>query len=69
MASSRWGSDGAKALLSEFFSQDDLKALAADTGALLECPLLVLDDAFHIAAHYRPLGFSDALFQDAVKRG
>lgn len=69
MASSRWGSDGAKALLSEFFSQDDLKALAADTGALLECPLLVLDDAFHIAAHYRPLGFSDALFQDAVERG
>ena len=43
-------------LLAEFFAQDDLKALAVDAGALLECPLLVLDDTFHVTAHHRPLG-------------
>lgn len=58
-----------EALLAEFFAQDDLKSLAADAGALLECPLLVLDDTFHVAAYYRPLGFSDPLFQASVSRG
>ena len=56
-------------LLTEFFAQDDLRTLAADTGALLECPLLVLDDTFHVAAHHRPLGFTDPLFQEAVRQG
>ena len=55
-------------LLSEFFAQDDLRALAADTGALLGCPLLVLDDTFHVTAHHRPLGFTDPLFQEAVRQ-
>ena len=58
-----------EALLAEFFAQDDLKSLAADAGALLECPLLVLDDTFHVVAYYRPLGFSDPLFQASVSRG
>ena len=58
-----------EALLTEFFAQDDLRTLAADTGALLECPLLVLDDTFHVAAHHRPLGFTDPLFQEAVRQG
>ena len=57
------------ALLAEFFAQDDLKLLAADAGALLECPLLVLDDTFHVTAYHRPLGFTDSLFQDAVQQG
>ena len=64
-----WKKEGTYALLEEFFAQDDLRALAADAGALLECPLLVLDDTFHVTAHYRPLGFSDALFQEAVRQG
>ena len=64
-----WESSSVEALLTEFFVQDDLKALAADAGALLRCPLLVLDDTFHVTAHYRPLGFSDQLFQDAVCSG
>lgn len=51
------------------FAQDDLKALAADAGALLECPLLVLDDTFHVTAHHRPLGFTDPPFQNAVRQG
>ena len=29
----------------------------------------MLDDTFHIAAHHLPLGFSDALFETAVRRG
>ncbi len=53
----------------EFIAQDDLKSLAADAGALLECPLLVLDDTFHVVAYHRPLGFSDPLFQASVSRG
>ena len=62
-------SGSADALLAEFFAHDDLKALAADAGALLECPLLVLDDTFHVTAHHRPLGFTDPFFQDAVRQG
>lgn len=29
----------------------------------------MLDDTFHIAAHHLPLGFSDALFETAVRCG
>ena len=50
-------------------SQDDLRQLALSTGELLGCPLLVLDDTFHGAAHHLPLGFSDALFETAVRCG
>ena len=56
-------------LLNEFFSKDDLKSLAADAGAFLGCPLIVLDDTFHVVAHYRPFGFSDPIFQDSIRHG
>ena len=56
-------------LLDEFFSKDDLKSLAADAGAFLECPILVLDDTFHVVAHYRPFGFSDPVFQNSIRHG
>ena len=69
MEEKRWESCNAEALLEEFFSQDDLRQLALSTGELLGCPLLVLDDTFHIAAHHLPLGFSDALFETAVRCG
>ena len=69
MNQANWKDGSTDALLAEFFAQDDLKALAADAGALLECPLLVLDDTFHVTAHHRPLGFNDSLFQDAVRQG
>ena len=59
----------AETLLEQFFAQDDLGKLAVSTGELLGCPLLVLDDTFHVAAHYLPLGFSDALIETAVRRG
>ena len=69
MEEKRWESCNAEALLEEFFSQDDLRQLALSTGELLDCPLLVLDDTFHIAAHRLPHGFSDSVFQSAVRRG
>ena len=69
MEQANWKSGSADALLAEFFAQDDLKALAADAGALLECPLLVLDDTFHVMAHHRPLGFTDPLFRMPSDRG
>ena len=69
MDQANWKNGSVDALLAEFFAQDDIKALAADAGALLECPLLVLDDTFHVTAHHRPLGFNDSLFQDAVRQG
>ena len=56
-------------LLSDFFAQDDLHRLAADAGALLHCPLMVIDDTFHVAAHYSLPGFSDELFDKAVHQG
>ena len=69
MEEKRWESCNAEALLEEFFSQEDLRQLALSTGELLDCPLLVLDDTFHGAAHHLPLGFSDALFETAVRCG
>lgn len=69
MEEKRWESCNAEALLEEFFSQDNFRQLALSTGELIGCPLLVLDDTFHVAAHYLPLGFSDALFETAVRCG
>lgn len=69
MEEKRWESCNAEALLDKFFSQDDLRQLALSTGELLDCPLMVLDDTFRIAAYRLPLGFSDELFQNAVRRG
>jgi hypothetical protein len=69
MEKANWKSGSADALLAEFFAHDDLKALAADAGALLECPLIILDDTFHVMAHHRPFGFTDPHFQDAVRQG
>ena len=62
----KWENCSVQALVNEFFEQDDIKKLAEDTGILLECPLLIIDETFHIAAHFRPPDFSDKLFEDAV---
>ena len=69
MSEATWEMCSAETLLEQFFAQDDLGKLAVSTGELLGCPLLVLDDTFHVAAHYLPLGFSDALFETAVRCG
>ena len=57
------------ALMVDFFAQDDLVRLTADAGELLDCPLMVIDDAFRVAAHYAPPGFTDPLFDRAVQQG
>ena len=69
MGEATWEMCSAETLLEQFFAQDDLGKLTVSTGELPGCPLLVLDDTFHVAAHYLPLGFSDALFETAVRRG
>ena len=69
MGDATWEMCSAETLLEQFFAQDDLGKLTVSTGELLGYPLLVLDDTFHVAAHYLPLGFSDALFETAVRRG
>lgn len=56
-------------LLADFFAQDDLARLTADAGELLDCPLMVIDDAFRVAAHYAPPGFTAPLFDRAVQQG
>jgi hypothetical protein len=59
----------AASLLSDFFEKGDLKQLAWDAGILMDCPLLVLDDTFHILAYYKTDGFADPLFDKAVQLG
>ncbi|HAS38024.1 MAG TPA: hypothetical protein DCS04_05360 [Ruminococcaceae bacterium] len=56
-------------LISDFFDRDDIDRLVEDTGKVLNCPLMVIDDTFHVAAHYSPDGFSDSLFDSAIKHG
>ena len=65
-ASTQWDT---AALMADFFAQDDLARLTADAGELLDCPLMVIDDAFRVAAHYAPPGFTDHLFDRAVQQG
>ena len=65
----QWRSGDITALITEFFEQDDLHQLALDVGIFLDCPLLVLDDAYRVVAHFCPAGFSDPLFRDAVSQG
>ena len=40
------------ALLTSFFARDDLDALTAQAGAMLGCPILILDDTFHVFSSY-----------------
>ena len=65
----QWQSGDITALITEFFEQDDLQQLALDVGIFLDCPLLVLDDAYRVVAHFCPVGFSDPLFRGAVSQG
>lgn len=57
------------ALLTSFFARDDLDALTAQAGAMLGCPILILEDTFHVFSSYCPLDFTDALFRKTLLRG
>ena len=65
----RFALQEAGALLADFLDKGDLKRLAQDAGMLMNCPLLVLDDTFHVLAHYKTDGFADPLFDKAVQLG
>lgn len=56
-------------LFRDFFESDSLEMLAKDGGMMLGCPLLVVDDTFHIVASYVPEGFHDVVFEAALARG
>ncbi len=56
-------------LLSDFFRQDSIAKLVLDCGEILECPLMVVDETFHVVAHYTPGGFDDKVFLGAISRG
>lgn len=58
-----------KNLLTDFFEQDNLAKLAADSSAILGCPLMIVDETFHIVAHSMPSGFDDKVFVNAISRG
>ena len=69
MEKTQWELGSTDTLFTDFFLHDDLSQLVNDTGKLLECPLIVLDKTFHVVAHYKPEGFSDYAFQNAVESG
>lgn len=56
-------------IVSSFFMNDNLDALASSAGRALNCPILVIDDAFHVVAHYSTAGFSDSVFDGAIALG
>ncbi len=61
--------DNISTLVSDFFDRDDIDLLVKDTGKILECPMMVIDDTYHVTAHYSPEGFRDEAFESAVKVG
>lgn len=69
MSQPQWQPGDLSPLITEFFEQDNLEQLATDIGVYLACPLLLLDDAFRVVAHFCPIGFTDPLFRDAVSQG
>ena len=69
MSKHKWENCIVQPLINEFFEQDDIKKLAEDVGILLKCPLLIIDETFHIVAHFSPPFFFDKLFKDAIACG
>ena len=65
----QWDSSSIDTLLRDFLSHDNLKKLAYDTGKITGCPLLILDDTFHVVSYYMPSDFTDPVFQGAVQQG
>lgn len=62
-------SEGMDRLLHDFFGGDSSAKLCADASSVLACPILLIDDTFHIAAHHSVGGFSDQVFTQAVEHG
>ena len=56
-------------LLVDFFDDDDVERLVRDAGKALGCPMILVNNAFRVEAHYSPEGFHDQLFASLVKEG
>ncbi len=56
-------------LFEDFLEGDSLDALLSDAGEALGCPMLVVDNTFHILSHYVPAGFHDSVLEAAIGRG
>ncbi len=50
-------------------NRDDLGLLVRDAGALFDCPVMVVDMAFHAAAWHCPADFDDAPFNLSIRQG
>ena len=55
--------------LNDFMNKDDLKLLVRDASALFECPVMVVDMAFHAVAWYCAADFDDAPLRASIERG
>ena len=55
--------------LNDFMNKDDLKLLVRDAEALFECPVMVVDMAFHAVAWHCAAGFDDAPFRNSIDSG
>ena len=56
-------------IIDDFFRSDSLQILAQDAGRLLDCPLMIVDNAFRVQASHQPPGFQDPVFRGALERG
>lgn len=54
-------------LVDAFLSGVNLDGLVKISSILLKCPILILDDAFHVISYYKPEGFHDIPFDSTTK--
>ena len=55
-----------KALLEVFLKTNSLNSIVGAIGSMLGCPILITDNGFHIVSEYRPDGYSNPEFNNAV---
>ena len=54
-------------LVDAFLSGVSLDGLIKISSILLKCPLLILDDAFHVVSYYKSEGFHDIPFDSTIE--
>ena len=54
-------------LVDAFLTGVNLDGLVKISSILLKCPILILDDAFHVISYYKPEGFHDIPFDSTTK--
>ncbi len=58
-----------KSFLDDFMNSDDLGLLVRDASALFNCPVMVVDMAFHAVAWHAGADFEDAPFRSSIESG